>query len=237
MKKAALLLLLLSTSSAFAQAVEREPLKPFVPYTLQNETDPMALGAPPQDEGNTAQPQRGTGYAPILSSEDGNVPPAPSIDAQQPQSIVPSENAAPSGNGYPPSPAETTYTNAPLSPVQHNVVTATKREDLSKFENRIVCTLKMSFGSGGSGIDKDTAKAAKSYLDGNSGKLSYTESARGNKGDFSYCITVQNHRDQAEIYAGLKRLMPSASSRSGPVTLSGKAFTPVSTVRYQTYRD
>ncbi len=233
MKKTALTLLLLSFSTpALAQgAVESEPLKPFVPYTLKNETDPMALGAPPEDSGNTAAPaQRGTGYAPILSSEDGNVPPP--VD-NAPQSIVPPppETYGTTSN----LPAVTPAT--PLSPVQHNVVTATRREDLSRFENRVNCTLKMSFGSDVAGIDADTAAAAKSFLDANGGKLTYTETARGAKGEFSYCVMVPAHRDQAEIYQGLKRLMPQIGSKSGPVTLSGKAFTPLSTVRYQTYRD
>lgn len=223
MKKTALTLIILSFSSpAFAQgAVESEPLKPFVPYTLQGETDPMALGAPQQDSGNTATPARGSGYAPILSSDDAP-PPAP-------QTITPDyQTKQPQERSFPPT---------PLTPVQHNVVSAAKREDLSKFENRIVCTLKMSFASAGAGIDQNTATAAKSYLDANKDKASYTQSQRGNKGEFSYCVMVPQHRDQAEIYQGMKNLMPPVGSKAGPVTLSGKAFTPLSTVRYQTYRD
>jgi hypothetical protein len=193
-KRALLVLLCLTAFPALAQPVESEPLGP-APYNLQNETDPMALGAP--DLGAQAPVQEPVEIAPILSAP----PSAPVTDNAPEPATAPTPN----------------YPNNPVSGLP-------LRDD-SAFEGKIFCTVKATFGKLRGQTDEKTASTMKSYLDENATKLSYIRSETAN--GFSYCVTVANHADRAEVYRALRQLMPAPNARNAPVTLSGSGFATI----------
>lgn len=225
MKKTALLLsvaLLSLAAPAMAQPVESVPLGP-APYTLQNETDPMALGGPPQ-------PITGP-EAPIYRGEAAPATPPPGEHTVT-MDVAPTTVTPPGSVSFEryPSPSTTTpatttggsYTN----PYPNNAVSGVPPEDTSKFENKMFCTLKIFFGSIGTGTDVATGEKVKAYLDSNSDKLTYVRTDWGKEGEYTYCVKINEHRQQAGIYKDLKSMMPQRGVNTPPVSMSGKGFTP-----------
>ena len=202
MKRTLLTLLFFLSAPALAQPVESEPLGP-APYNLQNETDPMALGAP--DLG------------------------APDLDSQAPVDIAPIIPAEPAPVQTPPLPSEPSAPAAdnlaPTPDYPNNPVSGLPPRDPAVLENKIFCTLKASFERERGAIDETTASAMRSYLDLESAKLSYVRSESGN--GFSYCVSVKNHADRADVYKALRKLMPAPRASNPPVILSGRGFAPV----------
>lgn len=193
MIRALFTLLFFLSAPALAQPVESEPIGP-APYNLQNETDPMALGAP--DLGA----QTPIEVAPILPAE----PP--------PAEIAPVE----------PAPVVNTPPLQPLPDYPNNPVSGLPPRNEAAFEDKIFCTVKASFEPKGGAVDEKTASAMKSYLDSNGAKLSYVRAESGN--GFSYCVTVANHGDRADVYKAMRKLMPSPRASNPPVILSGRGF-------------
>jgi hypothetical protein len=221
-----ILALLLMTGIAQAQPIESEPLP--APYTLQNETDPMALGGTPPpmapvEEAAPATPPPGQDS--ITSSE-----PAPMTDNNPPPSdeAYPDSIQVPTGITSGPVPSANDYPN--------NSVSGVVPEDPSKFENKIFCTLKISFTSACCGPDIKTGEKVKSYLDANTDKLTYVRTTWGKEGEFSYCLKINEHKNQAAIYKHLKKLAAEKPNKNAPVTISGKGFEPISTKK-KNYRD
>jgi hypothetical protein len=220
------ILMLACAAPALAQPVTSEPLA--APYTLQNETDPMATG------GGTApaRPAFDDVPPPVNRGEAIMAPPPPGADSLPTQDVAPITATPPQ---YTPEramapvttpSASTPYTN----PYPNNTVSGVPPEDLSEFENRIFCTLKVAFGSMGSGPDRKTGDKVKSYLDSNLDKLSYQTLSWGKEGEFSYCLTIKEHKNQAEIYSELRKIVPEKPT-GAPVTLSGKGFEPTGNKR------
>lgn len=225
------ILMLACASPALAQPIESVPLA--APnYTMKGETDPMATGggAPPQQAFDNVPP-------PINRGEAIIAPPPPGADSLPTQDVAPITATPPQYTqeramvpvATPPA------NNAPyVNPYPNNAVSGVPPEDLSKFENRIFCTLKASFGSMGTGPDRATADKVKSYLDANLDKLAYQTLNWGKEGEFSYCLTIKQHRDQAKIYNDLRRMIPDQRNNRAPVTLSGKGFEPTGNKRRAT---
>ena len=139
MKKSLLLLsvaLLTFAAPAMAQPIESEPLGP-APYTLQNETDPMALGGPPQPiTGPEAPVYRGEAAPPTPPpGEHTIIMDVPTPGA--PQGSVPFERPPTQPTSPERSPPVGDYTN----PYPNNAVSGVPPEDLSKFENKIYLIL------------------------------------------------------------------------------------------------
>lgn len=210
------------TAPALAQAVEAVPLSQ-PSYTLDKETDPMAMDpgmVTPEktiNRGTTeiAPPPPGTddqagttGYEPLPS------PTAP------PATLSPSDPSM--GTSSPAMDNERTQAAYPNNPVSGVVPS-----DESKFDNRLFCTLKMSFTSIGTGIDSKTAESVKTYLDSNADKLSYKRVDWGREGEYDYCIDVPTHNNRAKIYTGLKKLLPPKDTGDKRTVLTGKGFTRV----------
>ncbi len=200
--------LLALTAPALAQPIESEPL---APYTLSTETDPMATTPPPSDVGSTAAlPATPPPGADDLPTQD--VAPIDTGPAQT-TSIDP---AMPSN---PPDPAP--YQPTPL-PEGSLAGTAPREQPVP--QNRKFCTAKVSFASMGTGIDSKTSDKVKNYLDANTGKLTYFQSNWGKEGERDYCLDIPEHRERAQIYKDLKRLLPDRSQATAPITLTGKGF-------------
>lgn len=222
-------LMLACATPALAQPIESAPLAAPT-YTMQGETDPMATGsAPPQQAFDDVPP-------PINRGEAAPATPPPGADSLPTQDVAPITSTPPQYTGERAmapvtSPAANTpYTN----PYPNNSVSGVPPEDTSKFENRVFCTLKVSFGSMGTGPDRKTGDKVKSYLDSNLDKLSYQTLNWGKEGEFSYCTTIKQHRDQAKIYSDLRRIIPDQRNNTAPVTLSGKGFEPAGNKRRAT---
>lgn len=236
MKRAALIaplaatLLLSSAGPALAQPIEREALP--APYTMQHETDPMATGSAPV----TAAPAD-TGR-PINRGEAVMAPPPPGSDSLPTQDVEPITATPPSymqERNLAPAQQQQAAPDSPyVNPYPNNAVSGVPPEDPAKYENRIFCTLKASFGSAGAGPDRKTGDKVKSYLDSNLDKLSYQTLNWGKEGEFSYCLTIKEHKQQAIIYNDLRRMIPDQRSNSAPVTLSGKGFEPTGNKRRAT---
>lgn len=231
MKRAALfsILMLACAAPALAQPVTSEPLA--APYTLQNETDPMATGG-----GTTpARPAFDDVPPPVNRGEAIIAPPPPGADSLPTQDVAPITATPPQymperNMGATPAPAAPAN-NAPyVNPYPNNSVSGVPPEDPTKFENRIFCTLKVAFGSMGSGPDRKTGDKVKSYLDSNLDKLSYQTLNWGKEGEFSYCLTIKEHKHKAEIYNELRKIVPEKPT-GAPVTLSGKGFEPTGNKR------
>jgi hypothetical protein len=221
-------LLLAGAAPAQAQPVEREALP--APYTMQGETDPMATGSAPAMAAPADVPP------PVNRGEAIIAPPPPGSDSLPTQDVEPVTATPPvSMQERDLAPAPARQQAAPDSPYANpypnNQVSGVPPEDPSKFENRIFCTLKVSFGSMGAGPDRKTAGKVKSYLDSNLNKLSYQTLTRGKEGEFSYCVTIKEHRQQANIYNDLRRLIPDRRNNRAPVSLSGKGFEPTGNKR------
>ncbi len=206
--------LLCAALPAQAQPIESEPLGP-APYTLKGETDPMALDS----SGSSAvpvQPAQNSGFAPIPQSEDATAP-----TPIEPQIVEPVSQPEPAPQAQDVAPSTISYPKTNVSGVIP--------EDPSKFENRVFCTLKVSFGSYASGTDKSSGEKIKSYLDANTHKLTYTRKQWGKEGEYDYCVKVNDHKEKADVYKNLKKLVPKSSAAKGPVILSGDGFATVST--------
>ena len=222
-------LMLACAAPALAQPIESAPLAAPT-YTMQGETDPMAMGTapPPQQAFDDVPPPVNRGEAIIA-------PPPPGADSLPTQDVAPITATPPQ---YMPersmapvtSPsANTPYTN----PYPNNAVSGVPPEDTTKFENRIFCTLKVAFGSMGSGPDRKTGDKVKSYLDSNLDKLSYQTLSWGKEGEFSYCLTIKEHKNKATVYNELRKIVPEKKT-GAPVTLSGKGFEPTGNKRRPT---
>jgi len=204
-------LFLLSLHPAQAQPVESAPLGP-APYTLKNETDPMALGGP-------AAPEDGP-EAPVFRGEALPPSPPPGTDT-----IAPAPDFVPMAADAPP--ATMTAPPRDLPDYPNNEISGLPKEDTTKFEKMTFCTLKISFGSQCCGTDKTAGKEVKEYLDANPDKLTYTRTNWGKEGEYSYCVKVTEHKNRARIYKDLKKMIPSIKGSKGPVTLTGEGFEPV----------
>lgn len=227
MKKTALLFsvaFLTFAAPALAQPVESEPLGP-APYTMQNETDPMALGGAPQ-------PITGP-EAPVFRGEAAPATPPPGSDSIHvmdggPGAVTTSGSV--SFERYPSPPAKapaTTTSGGYTNPYPNNAVSGVPPEDPSKFENKMFCTLKISFGSMGAGPDVKTGGKVKAYLDSNTDKLTYVRTDWGREGEYSYCLKINDHKQQSGVYKDLRALMPKRGVNAPPVSMYGKGFTPV----------
>jgi len=220
MKKIATLLfsacLLLAPGHARSQAVESQPLDPFKPYTLSTETDPMAMDAPPASPGTAPEA--------IMA------PPPPGQDSIQAAESMPQSIIAPAQDSMPAS----TQNLAPPPDYPNNNVSGVIPEDPSKYANRIFCTFKISFDSTGNGTDANTSEKVKRYLDSNTEKLTYVRSDKGGNGEYSYCVKVNDHKNQSDIYRALKKFVRDSNPKTS-VSLAGKGFTPVTNAkpRYQ----
>lgn len=209
-----------------AQPVESVPLSAPA-YTLQTETDPMAMDpstAPPP------KPTLHTGTAIIA-------PPPPGADdqpgtyydatpAQTPSVYDTPAPLTPSESGQPPAPSLADERTMPVYP--NNTVTGVVPRDESKFSAMTFCTLKVSFTSICCGPDNALAETVKAYLDQNADKLTYKTAPWGLEGEFDYCIDIPVHSNRARIYTGLKRLMPEQSEKTITI-LSGPGFARVET--------
>ncbi len=227
-------LMLACATPALAQPIESAPLA--APnYTMQGETDPMATGSapPPQQAFDDVPPPVNRGEAIIA-------PPPPGADSLPTQDVAPITSTAPQymperNMGAPASANAAPVNTSPyVNPYPNNAVSGVPPEDPSKHENRIFCTLKASFGSMGTGPDRATADKVKSYLDANLDRLSYQTLNWGKEGEFSYCLTIKQHREQAKIYNDLRKLIPEQRNNRAPVSLSGKGFEPTGNKRRAT---
>lgn len=219
------LLSALSAGPALAQPIESEPLGP-APYNLKNETDPMALDSSAAYEDPAPAQAPPADFAPLETA-----PPAPmEVAPVTPPATAPVESGQKQNmvTDFPPPPVQSvpaqtqSFGNYPNNPVT-GLPSQTPKQ-----ENRVFCTLKVAFTRGAD----DTA--VKTYLDSQGGKLTYLRAAETD--GHAYCITVIQHRDKADIYLDLKKLLPPKTGNSPPVTLSGKGFTPVTSGR-KAYRD
>ncbi len=163
------------------------------------------LGAPPAQSAETP-------YQPYNSERSGV--------AADPAPVTPAANNNPDA---PPAPRSTlpyggSIGNAP--PAKYS------------YENKKFCTLKISFGSRGAGIDEKTAERMKAYLDANTDKLSYTRADWGREGEYDYCLDITQHNKRAQVYTALKKLMPAPrrhADSTGDVTVTGAGFTTLTT--------
>lgn len=220
---------------AFAQAVEAVPLSA-PSYTLKSETDPMAMdpgATPPENSVNRgevqiAPPPPGADDQPATTGSMGGDASSYGGSAYEttPSPITPPADFSPSGEAprAAPSAMDAERMNEAYP---NNAVTGVIRTDESKFENRTFCTLKISFGSIGTGIDHATAGKIKTYLDSHPEKLSYKKSTWGKEGEFDFCIDIPAHNNRARIYTDLKKLLPPKDTRDKRTVLSGKGFTQV----------
>lgn len=204
---------LMLTAPALAQPVESVPLGP-APYTLQNETDDMATTPPPSDMTATSEalPPTPPPGADDLPQDTASESPVDITPANDNAGIISYDNeTAP-------------YTYAP-DKLPTGTLAGSAQPDKLPPENLKFCTMKISFGSRGQGTDQKTGDAVKSYLDANADKLAYLRDARGKEGEYSYCLEVEDHKNRANIYKNLRRLLPDKAI--GPITLSGKGFETV----------
>lgn len=224
MKKHILLMasisLLCASHNAQAQPVESEALGP-ARYTLKNETDPMALGAsdmrlPGQDAALPAEPPPATDYQPSQYT-----PPIDEPAAAQDQA---------------PAPAAEPYTPPDLNKYRNNVVSGVPPRDPHEFDNKVFCTMSVTFDTIGKGFDAATDKQVNAYLESNKDKLTVIRKDR-KSGGHSYCIVVPEQGNRANIYKSLKRLIPLTNSAKPSVTLTSEMFAPIGGAGRATYRD
>jgi hypothetical protein len=223
---AAALLLPAAAPPASAQPIERETLP--APYTMQGETDPMATGSAPVMAAPAEVPP------PVNRGEAVIAPLPPGSDSLPTQDVEPITATPPASmeeRNLAPTQQQAAPDSPYVNPYPNNQVSGVPPEDPSKFEDRIFCTLKVSFGSMGSGPDRKTGDKVKSYLDSNLDKLSYQTLSRGKEGEFSYCVTVKEHKHQANIYNDLRNLIPERRNNRAPVSISGKGFEPTGNKR------
>lgn len=229
MKKPILIALLLCVSfPALAQPVERVPLA--APnYTLQNETDPMATTPPP-----SSMPQSKVIIAeppPADSSQQdaASIPPSNNglVNLQQQNSgqyTGPSENLPPAPRAKDPLPAF------------NSNVSAVRPEDPRRFENKVFCTLKISFDTKPkTNPDTKIGDAVKAYLDENKNDLRRVDSQKGRKGEYSYCVVINQHRKQAKIYNDLKQIIKKTTPTNQTAVMMGSSFSPVYSDKKQRY--
>lgn len=223
--------------NALAQAVESEPLPPMdiVPPPAQPQGfTPAPASAAPKTGMPEGTPAPGNS---VVGEDPSAVPIWSPSGAPAPAQPTPSGDlgteATPTGSGMVPPDAssdpsatapadaykpDTTY-NSPVT----GVVPPQKNTAGKKF-----CTLEIAFGSFAAGTDTKTGERIKSYLDSNPDKLTYVRSNWGKEGEYSYCLEVTQHKNRAEIYKDLKKLLPAKADRvRAPTTLSGKGFAPV----------
>ena len=209
--------ILMASAPVYAQAVEAVPLSA-PSYTLKSETDPMAM-----DPGTVGPADEKV----LHKGEALPATPPPGVDDQPGTSYdpAPATAATPPADFSPAAPAmdsERTQQNYP-----NNSVSGVVKTDEKKFENRVFCTLKISFTSIGTGIDNKTAEKVKAYLDANADQLTYKRADWGREGEYDYCIDIPAHNARAKLYTGLKRLLPPKDSNDQRTVLSGKGFTRV----------
>ncbi|PZQ44195.1 MAG: hypothetical protein DI551_10645 [Micavibrio aeruginosavorus] len=222
MKRLILLISLLASTSAYAQAVESEPLGAPT-YTMQGESDPMAMDAP-----SAAPIEKG-----VNRQEAIIAPPPPGADDQpgsvrlSPEDMVaePAQDSAPTPITTP-APSQSPERDRNVPAYNNNAVSGDfARPDPSK--GKIFCDLKVEFTSMGAGTDKKTEAKIKSYLDSNKDKLSYIETKWGKEGEHEYCLTVPEHKDRSKTYVALKKILPPKDVGPSTTTVLGKGFTPV----------
>lgn len=209
--------ILMASAPVYAQDVEAVPLSA-PSYTLSKETDPMAMD--PGTVGPADEKVLHKGEAlPATPPPGVDDQPGTSYDPAPPIPVTPPTDFAPAA---PVMDSERTQQNYP-----NNSVSGVVKTDEKKFENRVFCTLKVSFTSIGTGIDNKTAEKVKTYLDANADQLTYKRADWGREGEYDYCIDIPTHNARAKIYTGLKRLLPPKDSKDQRTVLSGKGFTRV----------
>jgi hypothetical protein len=231
---------LLLSGAAFAQAIESEPLPPIsgqttspsqaVTPTLSPQDSVIPIYNPnrPPSSSSTAAPEDDMGmngasvYDLQKQGKDIPLTPPPDMsgerDMNSPTSMPAENTAAPEDTG----PVADAPHSIPYGGSIGNAPPAKYSYDGKKF-----CTMKMTFTGMGKGIDENTATAVKSYLDENQDKLTYVRSAVSPEGEFSYCVDVEDHRNKAEVYRQLKKLLPAKSPNSAETILSGSGFATV----------
>ncbi|PZO87516.1 MAG: hypothetical protein DI626_03790 [Micavibrio aeruginosavorus] len=217
--------LLCAIQTAQAQPIESEPLGP-APYTLNSETDPMALGAtdtrlPGQDAALPATPPPATDYQP-----EAYTPPADDTAAPAPVQ-QPSTDAAPT------TPA---HTPPDLNKYRNNPVSGVPLRDPHEFDNKIFCTMTVDFEPIGKGFDAKTDTQIKNYLESNGDKLTYMRKNKSTGGHY-YCVVVADTSQRSGVYKVLKKLIPVTNSTKPSVALTSEMFAPVGGTGRTTYRD
>lgn len=210
---------LLSSVPVKAQPVEAVPLSA-PSYTLKSETDPMAM-----DPGSVtpAETVKSRGEALPATPPPGTDDQPGTTGAMGATDSMPSPTNPPAD--FAPSPSMDSERTPQSYP--NNAVSGVVPSDEKKFENRTFCTIKISFTSTGAGIDGKTADRVKTYLDTNAEKLTYKKAVWGKEGEFDYCLDVPTHNYRAQLYTGLKRLLPPKDSGDTRTILTGKGFTRV----------
>lgn len=228
---------------AFAQPVESVPLSQ-PSYTLQTETDPMAMDpgsitAPDEKvlyKGTAAPatPPPGVNHVTGTATEYDSAPAgtvyAPSNEAYPSgiQTTAPAaSNARSSGYSNVTPPANNNPDATPAGNFPNNSVSGVVKSNERSFENRTWCTLKVSFTSIGTGINAKAADKIKTYLDSQSQILTYKKATWGKEGEFDYCIDIPKHNVRAKTYTAIKRLLPPKDSRDTRTVLTGKGFSRV----------
>lgn len=84
------------------------------------------------------------------------------------------------------------------------------------------CDITVSFGSAGTGPDRDTTMSMKTYLDGDKARLKYTRHNRGQEGEYNYCIMINDSSDSRSIYRNLKSMLPIDQAGGSPVMIKAR---------------
>lgn len=217
--------LLCAFQTARAQPVESEPLGP-APYTLNSETDPMALGAtdtrlPGQDAALPAAPPPATDYKPETYA-------APVEDISTPAPVE-----QPAADAAATAPA---HTPPDLDKYRNNPVSGVPLRDPHEFDNKIFCTMTVDFEPIGKGFDAGTDTQVRGYLESNGDKLTYMRKDKSTGGHY-YCVVVADSSNRAGIYKALKKMIPPTNSATPSVSLTSEMFAPVGGAGRSTYRD
>lgn len=236
------------SGTCFAQAVESEPLPPPPGGTTSSVTPPPASdpgvipmttpSGAPVSLGGPPSPGDSAG-APVVSGGDGGmaggggsvydmgVTPSP----ERSTAPVPygGDTGSPRNDEDAPTPA---IEMVPPRTIPYGSSIGTAPPEKMPAPDKKFCTLEVAFGSRGAGIDQRTAEYIKNYLSSHPDKLTYIRSDWGREGEFSYCLDIAQHRNRAQIYKDLKKMIPGVrrgDSSTGDTTLSGSGFETVTT--------
>jgi hypothetical protein len=218
-----------AASTALAQAIESEPLAPM-------DLAPAPAGS--DTGGYKPEPY----YKPVTPAPSSNAPDSGMSGTDGGSSaydlgVTKGGTSAPPAPAPGPSPERSTGGNntesyAPRSTIPYGGSIGNAPPAKYSYENKKFCTLKISFGSRGAGVDAKTADKMKSYLDSNADKISYTRVNWGREGEYDYCLDINQHNQRSKVYTALKKMMPvgrTKQSSEGDITITGAGFTTLST--------
>lgn len=238
MNKYLLIICLLLPLPVAAQPIESEALAPMDiapppsdPAATSYKPEPYYKPVTPPPSATGAADDGMSGAMGSSSAYDLGAPPAQAGDAAvQPynseRSGVAAETVSPPASNNPDAPP------APRSTLPYGGSIGNAPPTKYSYENKKFCTLKVSFGSRGAGIDQKTAEKVKTYLDSNADKLSYARADWGREGEYDYCLDITQHNKRAEVYKALKKIMPGPrrhADSTGDVTVTGAGFTTLTT--------